>query len=142
IAVFCFLPILGVFALYFNKILNKTLRRNKERSGDINAQVEDSLSGIRVVKSFANEQIEMDKFNRENDRFIDSRQKTYKAEAYFYNGAETFIQLLTITVVIFGSASIVNKTLDLADLITFLLYINFMIEPIQNLTHMSTQFQE
>ncbi|CAM4008280.1 ABC transporter ATP-binding protein [Lederbergia lenta] len=142
IAVFCFLPILGVFALYFNKILNKTLRRNKERIGDINAQVEDSLSGIRVVKSFANEQIEMDKFNRENDRFLDSRKKTYKAEAYFYNGAETFIQLITITVVIFGSASIVNKTLDLADLITFLLYINFMIEPIQKLTHMSTQFQE
>lgn len=142
IAVFCFLPFLGVFALYFNKILNKALRRNKERIGDVNAQVEDSLSGIRVVKSFANEHEEIEKFNRENNRFLDSRKKTYKAEAYFYNGVETFLQLITITVIIFGSASIVGDTLDLADLITFLLYIGFMIEPIQKLTHMSTQFQE
>ncbi|WP_257348694.1 ABC transporter ATP-binding protein [Pseudalkalibacillus decolorationis] len=142
IAVFCFLPFLGVFALYFNKMLNKALRRNKERIGDVNAQVEDSLAGIRVVKSFANGHVEIEKFNRENDRFLDSRKKTYKAEAYFFNGVETFIQLITITVIIFGSASIVNNTLDLADLITFLLYISFMIEPIQRLTHMSTQFQE
>lgn len=142
IAVFCFLPFLGVFSLYFNKILNRALRRNKERIADVNAQVEDSLSGIRVVKSFTNEHIEIEKFNRENNRFLDSRKNTYKAEAYFFNGVETFIQLITITVIIFGSTSIVNQTLDLADLITFLLYISFMIEPIQKLTHMSTQFQE
>jgi ATP-binding cassette subfamily B protein len=142
IAVFCFLPFLAIFALYFNKILNKTLRRNKERIGDINAQVEDSLAGIRVVKSFANEHVEIDKFNRENNRFLDSRKKTYKAEAYFYNGVETILQLITITVIVVGSASIVHKTLDLADMITFLLYTSFMIEPIQRLTHMSTQFQE
>lgn len=142
IAVFCFLPFLGVFVLYFNKVLNKALRRNKERIADVNAQVEDSLSGIRVVKSFAGEHVEIEKFNRENNRFLESRKKTYKAEANFYNGVETFIQLITITVVIFGSASIVNNTLDLADLLTFLLYISFMLEPIQRLTHMTTQFQE
>jgi ATP-binding cassette subfamily B protein len=142
IAVFCCFPILGAFSLYFNKMLNKALRRNKERIGDINAQVEDSLSGIRVVKSFANEHVEIEKFNRANNRFLDSRKKTYKAEAYFFNSVDTIIQLITITVIIFGSASIVGNTLDLADLITFLLYISFMIEPIQRLTHMSTQLQE
>jgi ATP-binding cassette subfamily B protein len=142
IVVFCFLPFLGILALYFNKMLNKALRKNKERIGDVNAQVESSLSGIRVVQSFANEHVEIEKFNRENNRFLDSRKKTYKAEALFYNSFETIIQLITITVIIFGSASIVNNTLDLADLITFLLYISFMIEPIQKLTHMSTQFQQ
>lgn len=142
IAVFCFLPFLGVFSLYFNKVLNKALRRNKERISDVNAQIEDSLSGIRVVKSFANEHVEIEKFNRENDRFFHSRKNTYKAEAYFFNGVEMFLQLITITVIVFGSAAIVKNTLDLADLITFLMYIGFMIEPIQKLTHMSTQFQE
>lgn len=142
IAVFCFMPFLGAYALYFNKRLNQSLRDNKERIADVNAQVEDSLSGIRVVKSLANEYLEIKKFNRENNRFLGSRKNTYRAEAYFYNGMETFIQLITIAVVIFGSASIVGQTLDLADLITFLLYINFMIEPIQKLTHMTTQFQE
>ncbi|QCR30606.1 ABC transporter ATP-binding protein [Priestia megaterium] len=142
LAVFCFLPFLGVFTLYFNKRVNEALRRNKERIAEINSQVEDTLSGIRVVKSFANEQIESKKFNDANHRFLESRKKTYKSEAYFYNGVEAFLQLITITVIVFGSASIVNATLDLADLITFLLYIGYMVEPIQKLTHMTTQFQE
>lgn len=141
-AVFCFLPILMLFSVVFNKMLNRALTRNKERIADVNAQVEDSLAGIRVVKSFANEHVEIEKFNRENNRFLESRKNTYKAEAYFYNSVETIIQLITITVVIFGSANIVNQSLDLADLITFLLYIHFMMEPIQRLTHMSTQLQE
>ncbi|WP_082232818.1 ABC transporter ATP-binding protein [Halobacillus massiliensis] len=142
IAVFCFLPVLGFFSLYFNKKLNIALTHNKERIGDVNAQVEDSLSGIRVVQSFANEAEEIKKFNRENDRFLKSRKSTYQAEAYFFNGTEAFIQLITITVVIFGSMQIMNASLDLPDLITFLLYIGFMVEPIQRLTHMSTQLQE
>lgn len=142
LTVFCFFPVLGFFSLYFNKKLNRALTDNKERIGDINAQVEDSLSGIRVVQSFANESLEIRKFNVENQRFLKSRKGTYRAEAYFYNGTEAFIQLITVTIVIFGSIQIVNASLDLADLITFLLYIGFMIEPIQRLTHMSTQFQE
>ncbi|MBM7553526.1 ABC transporter ATP-binding protein [Thalassobacillus pellis] len=142
LAVFCFLPVLGFFSLYFNKVLNRALTNNKERIGDVNAQVEDSLAGIRVVKSFANEPLEIKKFNHENERFLKSRKETYKAEAYFFNGTQTFIQLITVTVVIYGAAQIVHAKLDLADLITFLLYIGFMIEPMQRITHMSTQFQE
>ncbi|MCP3027724.1 ABC transporter ATP-binding protein [Halobacillus sp. A5] len=142
IAVFCFLPVLGFFSLYFNKRLNRALMNNKERIGDVNAQVEDSLAGIRVVQSFANEDEEIRKFNRENARFLESRKGTYQAEAYFFNGTEAFIQLITITVVIFGTIQIMNASLDLPDLITFLLYIGFMVEPMQRLTHMSTQFQE
>ncbi|MBX9974274.1 ABC transporter ATP-binding protein [Cytobacillus firmus] len=142
IVAFCFLPLLGALSLYFNKIENRALRRNKERIGDVNAQVEDSLSGIRVVKSFGSEQYEIEKFSRENNRFLESRKEFYKVEAKFYNSVQTIIQLITITVIIIGSASIVNNSFDLADLITFLLYINYMIEPIQKLTHMSTQFQE
>ncbi|MGG5252261.1 ABC transporter ATP-binding protein [Neobacillus sp. SM06] len=142
IAVFGFLPIMGAIAFYSNKAMNKVYRKTKERIGDVNAQVEDSLAGIRVVKSFANEQMEIEKFNRENARFLESRKKTYKAEALFYNTFETIIQLITITVIIYGSVNIVHGTLDLADLITFLLYTNFMIEPVQRLTHMSTQLQE
>lgn len=142
IAVLCFFPVLVFFALFFNKMLNKALMKNKERISDVNAQVEDSLSGIRVVQSFAGERMEIEKFERENARFLDSRKGTYKAEAIFYNSFEMLLQLITITVVILGSAHIVRHTLDLADLITFLLYIGYMIEPIQRMTHMSTQLQE
>ncbi|CRK84836.1 ABC transporter [Neobacillus massiliamazoniensis] len=140
--VFCFVPLLAVFGLYFNQVLNKAYTRNKERIADVNGQIEDNLSGIRVVKSFANESVEIEKFNSENDRFFESRKKTYKAEAYFYNSLETIIQLITITVIIFGSASIAGNKLDLADLITFLLYINHLIEPIQKLIQVSTMYQD
>ncbi|MGD6796279.1 ABC transporter ATP-binding protein [Metabacillus indicus] len=142
IVIFCFLLVLGFIIFYFNKLENKALIRNKERIGDVNAQVEDSLAGIRVVKSFANEQVEIGKFTRENNRFLESRISFYKTEANFYNVTQTFIQLITIAVIIFGSSSIVNKTLDLADLITFMLYINFMLEPVQKMAQMSTLFQE
>jgi|SRR6266487_1448236 len=143
LAVFLFLPILTLCSLYFNKKLNVLFKRNKERIGDVNAQVEDSLSGIRVVKSFANEELEKKKFAEENYRFLESRKSTYRSDAYFYQGIGVLIQLISVTVVIFGGASIATgSSLDLADLITFLLYIGNFIEPIQKLTHMTEQFQE
>ena len=142
LAVFLFLPILAVFSLYFNKRLNVSFKKNKERIGDINAQVEDTLSGIRVVKSFTNEEIEMKKFADENNRFLESRKNTYKNEAVIWQGVGMITQLITVTVIIFGGVSITKAALDLADLITFLLYIGNFIEPIQKLTHMTEQFQE
>lgn len=142
LAVFCFLPVMAVFSLYFNKKMNTALKRNKVRIGDINDQVEDNLSGIRVVKSFANEEIERKKFAYENNRFLESRKNGYKVESYFFQGVGMITQLITVTVVVFGGASIVNATLDLPDLITFLLYIGNFIEPIQKLTHMTEQLQE
>jgi ATP-binding cassette subfamily B protein len=143
LAVFLFLPILAIFSFYFNKRMNISLKRNKERIGDVNAQVEDTLSGIRVVKSFTNEETEKEKFAYENNRFLESRKSTYKNEAYLYQGVGAITQLITVTVIVFGGVRIATgASLDLADLITFLLYIGNFIEPIQKLTHMTEQFQE
>ncbi len=100
------------------------------------------LSGIRVVKSFTNEEIEKKKFAYENNRFVESRREAYKSEAYFYEGLITLTQLMTIAVVIFGAVSIVKGSLDLADLLTFLLYIGILIEPIQRLGNFTRLYQE
>ncbi|MFC5648844.1 ABC transporter ATP-binding protein [Paenibacillus solisilvae] len=140
--VFLFLPIMAVFAFYFNKKMNIALRTSKDRIGDINAQVEDTLSGIRVVKSFTNEQIEKEKFAYENNRFIHSRRESYKSETYFHEGLIAFTQLITIAVIIFGGAAIVHASLDLADLLTFLLCIGILIEPIQRLVNFARLYQE
>ncbi len=137
-----FLPIMGVYGFYFSKKMRVALRKSKDRIGDINAQVEDTLSGIRVVKSFTNEEIEKKKFSYENNRFVSSRKEGYKSEAYFYEGLITLTQLMTIAVVIFGAASIVKGSLDLADLLTFLLYIGILIEPIQRLGNFTRLYQE
>ena len=140
--VFMFLPFMGAYAFYFNRKMNIALRRTKDRIGDINAQVEDSLSGIRVVKSFTNESIEHDKFAYENQRFVDSRRDGYKSEAYFSNGLVASTQLITVAVVIFGGAGIVNGSLDLADLVTYALYVGALIEPIQRVVNFARLYQE
>ena len=142
LAVFLFLPVLAVFSVYFTRKLNIAFTRSKERIADVNAQVEDTLAGIRVVKSFVNEDIEKKKFAMENDRFLESRKSIYLYETYIWQGVDVIIKLITVTVVVYGGVNIVNARLDLADLITFLLFVNNFIEPIQKLTHMTEQFQE
>ena len=142
LAVFAFLPVMVVFTLYLNKKMHLAFKRSRERIGDVNAQVEDNLAGIRVVKSFANEDIEKQKFAHENNRFLESRKNVYKSEAVLWEGMGMLAQLITVTVVVFGGASIVNAALDLPDLITFLLYIGYFVEPVQKLSHMTQQYQE
>ncbi len=126
-----FMPVMGVYAFHFNHKMNRALQLTRERVGDINAQVEDSLAGIRVVKSFANEAIERDKFAYENTRFIQTRRDDYLSSAYFYGGMIAFTQLMTIV--------IVNGSLDL---LTFLLYVGILIEPIQRLVNFARLYQE
>ncbi len=139
---FLFLPVMAVYAFYFNKKMNLAFRVSKDRIGDINAQVEDTLAGIRVVKSFTNEDIEKEKFAFENNRFVDSRRDGYKNEAYFYNGTVAFTQLFTVVVIVFGGASIVRGSLDLADLVTYLLYVGILIEPIRTALNFLRLYQE
>jgi len=140
--VFLFLPVMTVFALYFNKRMNIALRTSRDRIGDINAQVEDTLSGIRVVKSFTNEEVERRKFAYENKRFLDSRRDGYRSEAYLDAGLNGFAQLMTIAVIVFGGVAIVNASLGLADLLTYLLCIGILIEPIHKLLNFTRLFQE
>ena len=143
LVVFFFLPIMVVYAAYFYKRMHSIFKRNWERIGDINAQVEDTLSGIRVVKSFTNEAIEAKKFGSANQRFLESRKLRYKNEALSYEGLTGFTQLMTISVVIVGGASIVTgASLDLADLIVFLLYIGNFIEPILRFSEIIQQYQQ
>ena len=141
--VLLFFPIMAAYVFYFNKRMNVALRRSRDRIGDINAQVEDTLAGIRVVKSFTNDEIERRKFAYENNRFLDSRRDGYKNEAYFSAGMIGFTQLMTISVVIFGGVRIAGgASLDLADLLTFLLCVGILIEPINRFSNFARLYQE
>jgi ATP-binding cassette subfamily B protein len=140
--VFFFLPVMAVYAFYFNKRMNRALAVSKARVGDINAQVEDTLGGIRVVKSFTNEEIEKRKFAYENKRFVESRGEGYKSEAFFSTGIASFTLLITLVVVIFGGTGIVQADLDLADLVTYLLCVAILTDPIQRLVNFTKLYQE
>jgi len=140
--IFLFLPVMAVYAYYSNIRLKRSYRESKDRIGDINAQVEDTLAGIRTVKSFTNEAMEDQKFTHANNRFVDSRRDVYRSEMYYYGGLVAFTQLMPLAVVIFGGVSIVNGNLDLADLLTFLLYVGILIEPIKRFANFTRLYQE
>jgi ATP-binding cassette, subfamily B, bacterial len=139
---FLFLPMMTVYALYFNKKMNKALRSSKDRIGDINAQVEDTLAGIRVVKSFTNEEVEKRKFAYANRRFLASRSDGYRSEAYFFGGLGAFAQLMTIAVIVLGGIAIVHAALDLADMLTYLLCVGILVDPIKKLINFGELYQE
>lgn len=140
--VFFFLPVMAVYAWHFNKKMNRALRKSRDRIGDINAQLEDTLSGIRVVQSFTNESVEKQKFAYENKRFVQSRSDGYKSETYFHEGLIALTQLITVALLVFGGAAIVNASLALGDLLTFFLCIGILIEPIQRFVNFARLYQE
>ncbi|MEP7136366.1 MAG: ABC transporter ATP-binding protein [Chloroflexota bacterium] len=142
LVVFLFLPIMAGYVAYFNKRTQTARRIYYERIGDINAQVEDTLAGIRVVKSFTNEAIEGKKFGHANEQFVVSRKDVYRNEAFFSAGMTASAQLLVIAVIVFGSIAILGAAVDLPDLITFLLYVGILIEPIQRFSNFTRLYQE
>ncbi|WP_422877882.1 ABC transporter ATP-binding protein [Ktedonosporobacter rubrisoli] len=142
LVIFLFVPIMTAYALYFNKKLKRALRKSKDRIGDINAQVEDTLAGIRAVKSFTNEEFEKHKFAYANHRFLSSRRASYRSEAYFFGGLGAFSQLITIAVIVLGGIAIVHASLNLADLLTYLLCVGILIDPIRKLINFSRLYQD
>ena len=140
--VMLFLPVMAVYAFHFNKKMKRTMRITKDRIGDINAKVEESLAGIRVVTSFTNEHVERTRFALENNRLVASRKAEIASQTLFGEGLIGFTQLMSVAVLVFGGIAIVNATLDLADLLTFMLYIGILIEPIRRFGNFTRLYQE
>ena len=121
--------------------MKKAFKENRARIADINGQIEDSLSGIRVVKSFANEEVEMEKFKKGNSRFVESKKRSYWYMGSYNSGLGALTTLITIVVLVVGAVLITGKGMPVADLITFLLYINNFTEPVKKLINFTEQFQ-
>lgn len=138
---FAFIPVIFVYAFVLNRKMKRAFRENRNKISDINSQVEDNLSGIRVVKSFANEDIEMEKFREGNGRFLSSKKNSYRYMGIYHSGLGAMISLVTVVVVTGGTVLITNGTVAIADLIAFLLYINNFTEPVRKLINFTEQFQ-
>ena len=142
LVVFAFIPFMILFASYYNKQMNKAFDNNKRKIGDINARIEDNLSGIRVVQSFANEEAEQEKFSYNNNQYVLSKKNSYKYMGGYHSGLNAFISLISVIVIILGSTLIGKGQLTTPDLIAFILYINNLIEPIRKLINFTEQFAE
>ena len=138
---FSFVPIMAVYAYYFNRKMKRAFKSRRETIGEINSQIEDSLSGIRVVKSFANEEIEMKKFHKGNEGFVEAKRMSYRHMAGYHSGLSGLTTMVTVAVLVGGVSFMAAGTLTVADLITFLLYINNFTEPVKKLINFTEMFQ-
>ena len=124
LAAFVLLPFMFWFAYVLNKRMRKAFRQNRVKIAEINTQIEDNLSGIRVVKSFANEDIENAKFKEGNDGFLRAKKASYLNMGIFHSGMTAFTLLINIIVIVAGGVLMVKGLVKVPDFITFLLYIN------------------
>lgn len=141
VAAFVLIPVMFVYAYLLNKKMKRAFKRNREKVAEINASIEDNLSGIRVVKSFANEEVEEEKFMAGNQGFLDSKKNSYFYMGQYHAGLTAFITMITVLVIVVGAVFLTNGSLNAPDLITFLLYINNFTEPVQKLINFTEQFQ-
>ena len=141
LAAFILVPFMLIYAFIFNKKMKKAFKMNRVRIAEINGQIEDNLSGIRVVKSFANEEIERKKFKVGNNGFLASKKRTYKYMGGYHSGMNAFTMGITVVVIVAGGLMMTRGTCDVTDLITFLLYINVFTDPIKILIEFTEMFQ-
>lgn len=141
LAAFVVIPFMFAFAFILNKKMRRAFRRNREKIADINGQIEDNLAGIRVVKSFANEDIENEKFAVGNRGFLSAKQNSYRYMGSFQAGVGVFTTLIQVNVILVGGVLIAHQMVNVSDLVTFLLYISVFTEPIKTLVDFTEQFQ-
>lgn len=141
IIVFSFIPLMFVYAYYYNMKMREAFLKNREKISLINAGLEDSLSGIRIVKSFTNEEIELKKFKENNVEFVKSKSHSYHYMAKYHSGINAFGSLIYVALIIGASFFIMKNQINTVDLITFLLYINTFLEPVRKLVNFGEQFQ-
>ncbi len=141
IAAFIMLPFMFVFAYILNKRMRRAFRQNRVKIAEINTQIEDNLSGIRVVKSFANEDIEREKFKVGNDGFLAAKRASYLNMGVFHSGMTAFTLLINIIVIVSGGVLMTKGLVAVPDFVAFLLYINIFTEPVRTLVDFTEQFQ-
>lgn len=130
------------FAIYYNRKMKDVFRKNREKIAGVNAITQDSLGGIRVVKSFANESIEMDKFDRGNAEFVKTKCDSYMIMGKFFSGNGFFQSILYLSVVLIGGLFVARGSMSLADLTVYILYINTFLNPIEKLVNFTEQLQK
>ena len=141
LAAFIMLPFMFLFAYLLNKRMRRAFKMNRVKIAEINTQIEDNLSGIRVVKSFANEEIENRKFKAGNDGFLTAKKASYLNMGIFHSGMTAFTLLINIIVIITGGILMTMGLVQVPDFIAFLLYINVFTEPVRTLIDFTEQFQ-
>ncbi|SKA87330.1 ATP-binding cassette, subfamily B [Clostridium sp. USBA 49] len=132
---------MAYFSYFYNKKMKTVFTKNKEKIANVNAQIQDSLSGIRVVKSFANESVEKKKFQKSNNEYLQSKEDNYSVMGKFYSTNGFFQGILYLSVILFGGIFISTGEIQTSDLVVYILYINIFLNPIEKLINFTEQYQ-
>lgn len=140
--IFLLLPLMLVSAIVFRKKMKNAFKKQRQQVGELNADLEDSLLGIRVVKSFANEDVEREKFKKGNEKFFETKKNAYKYMALFQAGTRFCDGVMYIGVILLGTVFMAKGSLTAADFVAYLLYIQTLITSIRRIVEFTEQFQK
>ena len=138
---FIVIPFMFVYALFFNRRMKRAFKNNRANIANINAGIEDNLSGIRVVKSFANEELEMEKFRQGNEAFLASKRVSYRYMGQFHSGLGAFTTMITILVIAVAAVFMAKGEITADVLVVFMMYVSNFTEPVKKLINFTEQFQ-
>ncbi|MBR6753946.1 MAG: ABC transporter ATP-binding protein, partial [Clostridia bacterium] len=139
--IFVLLPFMLIGTSYYSKRMRKAFKESRHQLGEVNAQVEDSLLGIRVVKSFANEPMEEKKFGKGNQEFFRLKKLRYRYMSGFHTVTRFFDGLMYIVVVVVGALFLSNGDIDVGEYVAYLLYISTLLTSIRRIVEFTEQFQ-
>ena len=138
---FVLIPVMAVSCSYFNIQVRKAFKRQRNHIGELNARIEDSLLGNKVVRAFANEDVERQKFNRDNREFLQIKRQTYKYMAAFQNTIRIFDGLMYVVVIVAGGLFMIRGRIAPADLVAYTMYVTTLLATIRRIIEFAEQFQ-
>lgn len=141
VIIFAALPLIFAFVKFFNTRMRRAFKKQRNQIGEINSQVEDSLLGIRVVKSFANEEIEAEKFEEGNKKFLETKKVGYFYMAGFHTSNRAFEGIMYLVVVVAGAMFMIHSKISPADLTAYLLYVSTLLATLRTIIQFTEQFQ-
>jgi len=130
-----------IFTAYYNLKMRAVFAKNREKVAQINARIQDSLAGIRVVKSFSNEAMELSKFDADNAQFVKTKEDSYTIMGRFFSGNSFLQGILYISVLVTGGIFVTRQVISATEMVTFILYINVFLNPIERLINFTESFQ-
>lgn len=141
VIIFVLIPVMAISCSYFNIQVKKAFKLQRNHIGELNARIEDSLLGNKVVRAFANEQVEIGKFSRDNQEFLKIKRQTYKYMAAFQNTIRMFDGLMYVVVIVAGGIFMIKGLIEPADLVAYTMYVTTLLATIRRIIEFAEQFQ-
>ena len=141
VIIFVLIPVMAVSCSYFNLQVRKAFKRQRNHIGELNARIEDRLLGNKVVRAFANEDVELGKFNKDNQEFLKIKRETYKYMAAFQNTIRIFDGLMYVVVIVAGGIFMIKGLISPADLVAYTMYVTTLLATIRRIIEFAEQFQ-